>query len=145
VLNSNTNYSVSSSCPTFSPVASNLSRASLGLSRAKTLRKIVVNIFQTWLRWPLYTLSELAIISTDLAEIIGGAIALNLLFNLHIVAGVVITALDIFLILLFYRPNGTVRGIRWSELGVSLLVLGVLICFAIQLSKTPDLEGREII
>jgi len=97
-----------------------------------------------WMRWCLYVLSELAIISTDLAEIIGGAIALNLLFNLNIIAGVIITAFDVFLILLLYRPNGSMRGIRWFELSVSLLVFGVVICFAIELAKIPNIDGIEV-
>jgi metal iron transporter len=97
-----------------------------------------------WLRWPLYILSELAIISTDLAEIIGGAIALNLLFGLNIVVGVVVTAMDVFLILLLYRPNGTMRGIRLFEMAVSLLVVGVVCCFIAELAKTPNIRGREV-
>jgi metal iron transporter len=92
----------------------------------------------------LYFLSELAIISTDLAEIIGGAISLNLLFNLNIVAGTVITAFDVFLILLLYRPNGTMRGVRWFEIGVSLLVAGIVVCFSIEMAKTPNIEGKEV-
>jgi len=96
------------------------------------------------MRWALYILSELAIISTDLAEIIGGAIALNLLFGLNISAGVVITAFDVFLVLLLYRPNGTMRGIRAFELSVSLLVLGVVICFSVELAKTPNIDAGEL-
>lgn len=92
----------------------------------------------------MYILSELAIISTDLAEIIGGAIALNLLFNLNIIAGVVITAFDVFIILLLYKPTGTMRGIRWFEFGVSMLVLGVVVCFAVELSKTPNIDGAAV-
>lgn len=101
--------------------------------------------FPNWIRWGLYILSELAIISTDLAEIIGGAIALNLLFGLNIIAGVIITAFDVFLILLLYRPNGTMRGIRWFEFSVSLLVFGVVLCFAVELAKTPHINGIEVI
>ena len=96
------------------------------------------------MRWALYILSELAIISTDLAEIIGGAIALNLLFGLNISAGVVITAFDVFLVLLLYRPNGTMRAIRAFELSVSLLVLGVVICFSVELAKTPNIDAGEL-
>lgn len=83
--------------------------------------------------------------STDLAEIIGGAIALNLLLNLNIIAGVVITAFDVFIILLLYRPNGTLGGIRWFEFGISLLVVGVVVCFAIELAKTPNIDGRAVV
>jgi metal iron transporter len=96
------------------------------------------------MRWALYILSELAIISTDLAEIIGGAIALNLLFGLNISAGVVITAFDVFLVLLLYRPNGTMRGIRLFELSVSMLVMGVVICFSVELAKTPNINVGQV-
>lgn len=96
------------------------------------------------MRWALYILSELAIISTDLAEITGGAIALNLLFGLNISAGVVITAFDVFLVLLLYRPNGTMRGIRLFELSVSMLVMGVVICFSVELAKTPNIDVGQV-
>jgi metal iron transporter len=69
---------------------------------------------------------------------------LNLLFNLNIIAGVIITAFDVFIILLLYKPNGSMRGIRWFELSVSLLVLGVIICFAVELAKTPNIDGKEV-
>src|SRR2546423_334661 len=115
----------------------------LGSVTGKDLAQNCRLYLHDWLRWPLYVLSELAIISTDLAEIIGGAIALNLLFGLNIVAGVVLTALDVFIILLLYRPNGTLRGIRWFEMGVSILVLGVVVCFSVELAKTPNIDGRQ--
>jgi metal iron transporter len=116
----------------------------LGSVTGKDLAQNCRQFLPNWLRWPLYILSELAIISTDLAEIIGGAIALNLLFGLNIVAGVVLTALDVFIILLLYRPNGTLRGIRWFEMGVSILVLGVVICFSVELAKTPNIDGKQV-
>ena len=116
----------------------------LGSVTGKDLAQNCREHLPNWLRWPLYVLSELAIISTDLAEIIGGAIALSLLFNLNIVAGVVLTAMDVFIILLLYRPNGTLKGIRWFELGVSLLVLGVVVCFSVELAKTPNIDGRAV-
>ena len=117
----------------------------LGSVTGKDLAQNCREHFPNWIRWGLYLLSELAIISTDLAEIIGGAIALNLLFGLNIIAGVVITAFDVFLILLLYRPNGTMRGIRWFELSVSLLVFGVVVCFAVELAKTPNINGVEVL
>jgi len=116
----------------------------LGSVTGKDLAQNCREHFPNGIRWALYVLSELAIISTDLAEIIGGAIALNLLFGLNIVAGVIITAFDVFIILLLYRPNGTMRGIRWFEFGVSMLVLGVVICLAIELAKTPHIDGKAV-
>ncbi|OAQ99211.1 hypothetical protein LLEC1_07668 [Akanthomyces lecanii] len=88
-----------------------------------------------WLNYLLYALAEIAIIATDLAEVIGTAIALNLLIpKLPLVAGVAISIVDVMFILVFYRPDGAMKGLRLFEFGVCLLVLGVVVCFCIQLS-----------
>ena len=60
--------------------------------------------------WPLWVLAEIAICATDLAEVIGTAIGLNLLFGIPLEIGVLITALDVFLIL--WLQN---LGFRWIE------------------------------
>lgn len=80
-------------------------------------------------------LAEVAIIATDMAEVIGTAIALNLLIpKLPLVAGVALSIVDVMAILIFYRPDGAMKGLRLFELFVCLLVLGVVVCFCIQLS-----------
>jgi metal iron transporter len=62
--------------------------------------------------------------------VIGTAIALNLLIpQLPLVAGCAISIFDVLLILLFYRPNGSLKGLRAFEIFVMALVLGVVICF----------------
>jgi metal iron transporter len=67
--------------------------------------------------------------------VIGTAIALNLLIPaLPLVAGCAISIFDVLVILLFYRPTGSMRGLRAFEFFVILLVLGVVVCFCIQLS-----------
>ncbi|KAG8982299.1 hypothetical protein FRB93_008174 [Tulasnella sp. JGI-2019a] len=84
------------------------------------------------LLYPLYVLSELAIVATDLAELLGSAIALNLLFpRLPLYAGVLITASDVLVILIAYRPNGGARSMRIFEIIISILVLAVFISFII--------------
>ncbi|KAM5539976.1 hypothetical protein V8D89_006479 [Ganoderma adspersum] len=89
--------------------------------------------------YPLYVLSEIAIISTDLAELLGSAIALCLLFpKLPLWAGVLITASDVLFLLALRDP---LRGkpVRLFEVFIAILVLIVLICMAIIISKTqPD-------
>jgi metal iron transporter len=65
---------------------------------------------------------------------VGSAIALNLLLKIPLVAGCAITLADVLFILIFYRPNGAMWGLRLFELFVTALVLGVVICFCIQLS-----------
>lgn len=72
--------------------------------------------------------------SLTLKQVIGSAIALNLLLHVPLVAGCVITLADTLILLIFYRPHGSMWGLRAFEVFVMLLVLGVVICFCIQLS-----------
>lgn len=83
----------------------------------------------------LWLLCELAIAATDLAEVIGAAIALNLLFGLPIIYGVMITAVDVLLILLLQN-----KGFRSLEIFVVVLIATIGTCFGIDLILTkPDL------
>ncbi len=77
----------------------------------------------------LWLVCEIAIIACDLAEVIGTAIALNLLFGIPLTLGAVLTALDVFLILLLMQ-----RGFRWLEAFVIALLLVILVCFGIQIA-----------
>lgn len=76
----------------------------------------------------LWLLCELAIAATDLAEVIGAAIALNLLFGLPIIYGVLITAVDVLLILLLQN-----KGFRFLEIFVVVLIATIGICFGVDL------------
>ncbi|KAI8993207.1 natural resistance-associated macrophage protein-domain-containing protein [Pilobolus umbonatus] len=108
-------------------------------SASKRFLPKYVNLF-------LYVLAELAIIATDIAEVIGSAIALNLLFpKLPLPVGVAITAVDVFIILLFYNeepedPNNpeantaSLRMVRCFEMFVMLLVIAVGTCFVVELT-----------
>ncbi|WEV60449.1 Nramp family divalent metal transporter [Streptococcaceae bacterium ESL0729] len=73
----------------------------------------------------LWIITELAIMATDIAEVIGGAIALNLLFGIPIVFGVILTVFDVFL-LLFMMKLGfrKIEAIVISLIGVILIVFG---------------------
>ncbi|KAF2690166.1 natural resistance-associated macrophage protein [Lentithecium fluviatile CBS 122367] len=88
-----------------------------------------------WLNYVLYAFAESAIIATDIAEVIGTAIALNILLKVPLVAGCAISIVDVLIILIFYRPSGTMKALRAFEFFVMCLVLGVVICFAFELSK----------
>ena len=68
-------------------------------------------------------------------KVIGTAIALNMLFNLNLVIGCLISIVDVFIILLAYRPDGGMKGARLFEMVIVFFVLGVVVCFCIQLSK----------
>ncbi|KAJ9666575.1 NRAMP-like transporter smf-3 [Coniosporium apollinis] len=91
-----------------------------------------------WLNYTLYCFAEAAIIATDIAEVIGTAIALNVLINIPLVAGCAISIVDVLIILFWYRPTGTMRGVRAFEIFVMLLVIGVVVCFCFQLSLIKD-------
>ena len=97
-----------------------------------------------WLNVLLYLFGEGAIIATDIAEVIGSAIALNLLIKVPLVAGCAITLVDVLIILLFYQPGGTMRRLRAFEYFVMSLVLGVVICFCIQLSLLESTSVGEV-
>ncbi|KAF3761298.1 natural resistance-associated macrophage protein [Cryphonectria parasitica EP155] len=98
-----------------------------------------------WLNFVLYILAEVAIIATDIAEVIGTAIAINLLLpQVPLVAGCAISILDVMLILLFYSPNGSMRGLRAFEAFVVALVLAVVVCFCIQMSFIQNATAAEV-
>lgn len=81
----------------------------------------------------LYILAEIAIIATDLAEVVGTAISLNILLGIPLAIGVVLTVIDVLIVLMAYKPNGDLKLIRYFELFVSFLVICTVICFAIEL------------
>jgi len=111
-----------------------------GLNLAENCRKHLPR----WLTIVLYLFAESAIIATDIAEVIGSAIALNLLLHIPLVAGCAITMVDVLLLLLFYRPNGTMMHLRLFEYFVMSLVFGVMVCFCIQLSYIRDTSAGEV-
>ena len=85
----------------------------------------------------LWGLCEIAIVATDLAEVIGTAIALNLLFGLPILLGVILTAADVLLILILQG-----RGFRWLEAFIIALVAVIFLCFAFEMvASAPALSG----
>src|SRR5437868_10559928 len=73
--------------------------ARLGIGAGRDLAQACRDAFPRAVAWPLWVLAEIAICATDLAEVIGTAIGLNLLFAIPLEIGVLITALDVFLIL----------------------------------------------
>lgn len=79
-------------------------------------------VYRWLVLYPLYLLAEVAIISTDLAELLGSAMALTMLFpSLPLWAGVLITASDVFLILLVGDPLRN-RPVKLFEIMIAVLV-----------------------
>ena len=108
--------------------------ARLGIASGRDLAQACRDSFPRIIAMPLWVLAEIAICATDLAEVIGTAIGLNLLFGIPLELGVLITALDVFLIL--WLQN---LGFRWIE-ALIITMLGVItVCFGIQIFMAdPD-------
>jgi manganese transport protein len=108
--------------------------ARLGIGAGRDLAQACRDAFPRAVSWPLWVLTEIAICATDLAEVIGTAIGLNLLFGIPLEIGVLITALDVFLILWMQS-----LGFRWIETFIVTLLGIIAICFAIQIAMAdPD-------
>jgi manganese transport protein len=108
--------------------------ARLGIATGRDLAQACRDAFPRFVSFPLWLLAEIAICSTDLAEVIGTAIGLNLLFGIPLEIGVIITALDVFLILLLQN-----LGFRWIEALIVTLLAVISVCFAVQIALAdPD-------
>jgi len=108
--------------------------ARLAIGSGRDLAQACRDAYGKQVSYVLWFLAEIAIIATDLAEVIGTAIGLNLIFGIPLEIGVVITALDVFLILYLQR-----LGFRWVEAMIIALLAVIAACFAIQIALAdPD-------
>jgi manganese transport protein len=111
--------------------------ARLGIATGKDLAQACRDSFSKPVNLMLWIACEAAIIACDLAEVIGTAIALQLLFGIPLVGGALITALDAFLLLLLMN-----RGFRYLEAFVIALLAIIALCFAIQVAAAaPPIAG----
>jgi manganese transport protein len=100
----------------------------LGVATGRDLAQACRDHYSKPVSFVLWVLCELAICACDLAEVIGSAIALNLLFKIPLVWGVCITALDVLLVL--YLQN---KGFRFLEALVITLTVTIGVCFAMEI------------
>jgi len=108
--------------------------ARLGIGAGRDLAQACRDAFPRWVSWPLWLMAEIAICATDLAEVIGTAIGLNLLFGIPLEIGVLITALDVFVVL--WLQN---LGFRWVEAFIVTLMGVIALCFGVQIAMAdPD-------
>jgi manganese transport protein len=102
--------------------------ARLGIATGRDLAQACRDHYPRPVNLALYLICELAIIACDLAEVIGTAIALQLLFGIPLIAGALITALDAFLLLLLMN-----YGFRFLEAFIVSLLIIIAGCFAIEI------------
>jgi manganese transport protein len=109
--------------------------ARLGVVTGKDLAQCCRGWYPSWTRWPNWLLSELAVAACDLAEVLGSAVALNLLFHTPLFWAVVITGLDVLLLLGLQS-----FGMRTIEAVVLVLVGTIAVCYFIEIFVLPQTQ-----
>ena len=109
--------------------------ARLGVVTGKDLAQCCRDWYPSWTRWPNWLLSELAIGACDLAEVLGSAVAINLLFHIPLLWAVIITGLDVLLLL---GLQGF--GMRTIEAVVLLLIATIGLCYFIEIFILPQTQ-----
>jgi manganese transport protein len=107
--------------------------ARLGVVTGKDLAQCCRDWYPGWTRWPNWLMSEVAIGACDLAEVLGSAVALNLLFHIPLLWAVIITGLDVLLLLALQG-----FGIRTIEAVVLLLIATIGVCYFIEIFVLPQ-------
>ena len=111
--------------------------ARLAIGSGRDLAQACRDAFPKSVSYVLWLFAEIAIIATDIAEVVGTAIGLNLLFGIPLEIGVIITALDVFIILWLQRI-----GFRWVEAFIISLLGVIFVCFYFQIAMAdPDWGG----
>jgi manganese transport protein len=109
--------------------------ARLGVVTGKDLAQCCRDWYPKWTRWPNWLLSEIAIGACDLAEVLGSAVALNLLFHIPLFWAVIITGFDVLLLLALQR-----FGMRTIEAVVVVLVATIFACYFIEIFVLPETQ-----
>jgi manganese transport protein len=107
--------------------------ARLGVVTGKDLAQCCRDWYPKWTRWPNWLMSEVAIGACDLAEVLGSAVALNLLFHIPLLWAVIITGLDVLLLLALQQ-----FGMRVIEAVVLVLVATIAACYFIEIFVLPQ-------
>jgi len=102
--------------------------ARLGVATGKDLAQCCRDFYPYWMRWPNWISMEIAIGATDLAESLGSAVALNLLFHIPMAWAIIITAFDVLLLLAFQG-----LGMRLIEAVIAVFVLTIGVCYGIEI------------
>jgi manganese transport protein len=108
--------------------------ARLGIITGRDLAQCCRDFLPAWTRWPNYLSCEIAIAACDLAEVLGSAVALHLLFpRLSLLAAVIITSFDVLLLLSLQR-----LGMRLIEAVVLVLIATIGVCYFIEIFVLPQ-------
>src|SRR5216110_1150909 len=107
--------------------------ARLGIVTGKDLAQACRDFYPEWTRWPLWIFCEIAICACDLAEVLGSAVAINLLFHIPLLWAVIITGVDVLLLLALQC-----YGMRTIEAVVLVLIVTIGVCYLIEIFVLPQ-------
>jgi manganese transport protein len=111
--------------------------ARLGIVTGRDLAQACRDSYSRGVSAALWMLCEIAIVACDLAEVLGAAIAINLLFHIPLLAAVVITSLDTLLVLWLQK-----LGIRYLEAFILALISVIAVCFGVEMFMAkPEVAG----
>ncbi|HEX7895950.1 MAG TPA: Nramp family divalent metal transporter, partial [Terriglobales bacterium] len=105
----------------------------LGVVTGKDLAQCSRDWLPSWTRWPNWFFCESAIAACDLAEVLGSAVALTLMFHIPLLWAVIITGLDVLLLLALQR-----YGMRTIEAIVLILIATIAVCYLIEIFILPQ-------
>jgi manganese transport protein len=113
--------------------------ARLAIASGRDLAQACRDAYPRSVSYVLWFLAEIAIVATDIAEVIGTAIGLKLLFGIPLPVGVLITSVDVFVILYLQR-----LGFRYLEAAVIALLAIIAVCFAAQIVMADPHWGEVV-
>src|SRR6059036_489915 len=113
--------------------------AKLGIATGRDLAQACRDHYSKPVSLALWVLCEIAIAACDLAEVIGSAIALNLLFGIPLPVGIIITSLDVLLVLFLQH-----KGFRLVEALVVALIATIAVCFLFEIIIARPNLGRVV-
>jgi len=106
--------------------------AKLGIVTNRNLAEVCRDEFSPPVVWTMWVVSEIAAMATDLAEFLGGAIGLSLLFGLPLIGGMIVTGIITYGILAFER-----RGYRLMEIMIGAMVVTIALCYLAEMVIAP--------
>jgi manganese transport protein len=109
--------------------------ARVGIATGRDLAQCCYDWYPKWTRVPNWLMAEIAIIACDMAEVLGGAVALNMLFHIPIFWGVIITGVDVLILLALQG-----LGMRMIEAVVLLLVATIGVCYFVEIFILPQTQ-----
>ncbi|XBW35725.1 hypothetical protein QEN19_001295 [Hanseniaspora menglaensis] len=120
--------------------------AKLGIVTGKDIPTLCKQHFSKNVNIFLYIISEVVIVATDMAEVVGCAIGLSLVANVPLPVGVLLTIVDVLVILKYFNPaNGEMKVVRTFEFVVAFFVFLTVLCFVVELFQVEIPNKSDVV